>query len=996
MYIPGGGRKLSIATAIRKKRTKPGRRKARVLVQELKASADSTLKADTAVFDLSIPSVISSEFVLESGNTYHATTDVLVTTGGVLKHEPGVIVKWAQGTGLLVDADGVYIARGLPGQMCIHIPDTNDPNTGYWDGIRLEGGNVHTSLSEISYTYVAYPQDGFLLSDIALTKFENNFVEYGEKGIVSYGPRQTRILNNVTYWNQVGIFATAEDESGTIANPEYVIELTNNTCHENEYGFALFGTSNDLAVTTIMERNLSTASFVYNYSLWAGNLGSYFIPIFLDNGRWLKYAGSDNSNYDASSWEYNPVEDFSDPFDPGPDYFDIVRLKQTSAFIDASLTRVWESHQVGFTTGKNDIPDGNMIDLGYHYANWGYTSVGEPNLLCDFDGDFYIGENDLSLLLEYWLEPYFNPGEVNRASPDIDKDGVVTFRDYSLFAGEYLSADPNLLCDFDGDSVVDLKDLRIMTEYWLEPYFPDNIPLDMDEDGYITFKDFSFLAGEWLLTGQGLNCDFNGDSVVGIPDLLYMLDFWLEPYKLKTLPLDVDNDNFISFTDYCVLANEWRKHKGTECPSLTVSIMDGTYGRKVVTLSDYDQNSLVRLFLFVDGYYVKELFLDPYSPSTSRNIFVHWLESGMHQAKIIAFDNQLNLICYPLMEFTVSDGISEVLVPIVYEMGKTLPFSASSTLADDVRVSAWCANTEIWSSTFTSGSDIIGGVPPAITSDYEIDYIQFIPVQQESITKTIQLAGSGGKVAPAATADVNYTGTTALLVRPDFEINFTSGLADYIKDVLEQRGYKVKKLGFFTSSHYKIKKYRNKCTIKILYFTGHGQYKLKDVYRTRQELDDGIVVSDKVSNYDPISSAPDWLTPLDSPLEESVKTWKEINFNSLEFAAFDNCYSGRLRITGSLELVENTGPQVGYRNDLTKALNLMDDCPFLGWSHTYLSGYTSEFEIFSTNIWRKLRVQETLWEAIQYARGEAGYEQGRYPPEEFRFYGTGFIGEYKL
>jgi len=878
---PGKTRlELNIARSNKKERIKPKRQKGPEIslesIQKLKTSVDSTLQrvsmngAESS--DIPVPSIISFEFRFESGSTYHATTDVIITDGGILKHEPGAVVKWAQDTELYKDPNGVYIARGLPGEMCINIPDVNEPSPGYWKGIKLVGGDVHTSLSEVMYSYVAYAHDAFVLSDIALSKFENNFVEYSDRGIVAYGPKQTRISNNVAYGNWSGIDAFQEDESGTTSDPNYVIEIISNTCHENDYGISISGTSLELAQTVIMERNISTASVEYNYSLWSGNLGAYFYPIFIDNGRWLKYGGSANTNYDPASWEYNPVEVFFNPYDPGSGYFDIVRLKQTGAFVDASLTPVWESHQVGFTTSKNDIPDVNTLDLGFHYANWEFSNTDDPNLLCDFSGDSYVSIADLAIMVEYWLEPYNNPAE-----------------------------DPN------------------------------SPRLDLDVDGVITLNDFSYLS------------------------------------------------------------NEWQKHKGIEAAPLIANFSDGEYGEKVISLSGYD-DSIVRLFLFVDGYFAKELFLEHYNSTTNRQIFVPWLKSGQHEAKIIAFDLQNNLICYPVQSFSVADGISECVVPILFEMGKSLPFSASSTLSSDVKVSAWSDQSMVWDCNFPAGSNIIGGVPPVITNDHEIEYLRFTPVQPLS-GPMMAASGSGGVVTPTSPADADYDGYTALMVRPKFWINFTSGLAGGIYDKLEAMGYKVKKLGFFTSTYARIKKYQEKGHIEVLYYTGHGGYEYAGKLRTKQELDDGTIISDKASNY---TSPPSWLTPYSAAIESSVKTWKEIGFDRLKFASFDCCLALRLKIDGSDKLVEQTGVQNGDRNDLSKALNLGEDCFLFGWSETWISGYTSEFEKFSSIMWTRLQANDTLYEAIQYAISKVGLEGDKDPRKEYRIYGVGDMFNFRL
>jgi len=611
-----------------------------------------------------------------------------------------------------------------------------------------------------------------------------------------------------------------------------------------------------------MDKNVSTASVAYNYSLWAGNLGGYFYPVFTDNGRWLKYGGSANTNYDPLSWEYNPVEVFSDPYDPGPGYFDIVRLRQDSAFVNGSLySVVGDSPQVGFTTSKNNEPDRGDSDLGFHYSNWDYSNTGDPNVVCDFDGDNYVGMGDLVIVANYWLE-----------------------------------------------------------------YCTD------------------------------ANCP------------------------------DVDDSNDINFNDFARLSQDWQKTTG-DFPLISVSFSDGEDGDKIVRASGYDE-SIYRMFLFVDGYFIREIFLEP-GPISTRQVFVPWLKTGIHQAKIIAFDLQGNIVCGPVQDFPIAEGISGCDVPRFFGKGKPLPFIASSSLGD-VEVKAWYEGSVVWNQIF-SGSLINGEVPGSITNDYEFECLQFVPVQM------MKASGSSGVATPTAAVDEDFDGYRALMVRPDFRINWSSGLADHVYDMLDQMGYKTKKLTCFTSTHSRIKKYKDKGRIEVLYFTGHSNYIWGGAQVSVQELDDCIIVSDKVSNYTPQSSAPSWLTLMDPEIEKSVKTWKEIGFDRLRFAAFDACYALRNAIEESTgDLVEDLGAQSKYRGDLSEALNLGQDCFLYGWSDFYHTGFQSEFEQFSSNLWTRFEAGDTLYEAIQYCIDHGDLYEGQDPRVEYRIHGVGDMFNFEL
>jgi hypothetical protein len=53
---------------------------------------------------------------------------------------------------------------------------------------------------------------------------------------------------------------------------------------------------------------------------------------------------------------------------------------------------------------------------------------------------------------------------------------------------------------------------------------------DLTKDGYIDFLDYSLLADQWLMSGEGLAGDITpaeGDAEVDIFDLMLLADYWL-------------------------------------------------------------------------------------------------------------------------------------------------------------------------------------------------------------------------------------------------------------------------------------------------------------------------------------------------------------------------------------------------------------------------------------------------------------------------------------
>ena len=121
---------------------------------------------------------------IEASETWHAGTvhvvegDVSVRPGVTLTIEPDVIVKFAQGTGIIVE-DGVTLnALGVPGHPVVFTALTDDtvggdtnldggtvlPIPGYWNGISVKGGGqLNLSDSDV-VRYIGVSHSGTITS----------------------------------------------------------------------------------------------------------------------------------------------------------------------------------------------------------------------------------------------------------------------------------------------------------------------------------------------------------------------------------------------------------------------------------------------------------------------------------------------------------------------------------------------------------------------------------------------------------------------------------------------------------------------------------------------------------------------------------------------------------------------------------------------------------------------------------------------------------------
>ena len=104
--------------------------------------------------------------------------------------------------------------------------------------------------------------------------------------------------------------------------------------------------------------------------------------------------------------------------------------------------------------------------------------------------DFHVSE----------LSPCINAGDPNYfavyEATDIDGDSRILYGRVDMGADEFRS----IAGDFEPDCDVDLADLQILTNSWLDncnwPYWCDSI--DINKSGSVDMTDFALLAESWL------------------------------------------------------------------------------------------------------------------------------------------------------------------------------------------------------------------------------------------------------------------------------------------------------------------------------------------------------------------------------------------------------------------------------------------------------------------------------------------------------------------
>lgn len=278
--------------------------------------------------------------------------------------------------------------------------------------------------------------------------------------------------------------------------------------------------------------DVNLPEFKFVGALWSGGSathGNYYLDIYTND--WASFEVNDMGTisrqvylqdaneiiFDVTlyTWPYGPWapsersvvlliddEEVNVDWDPnmeGPD----LKGSYEGLYIVEEKYKDSNSHKLSLGLKVNT---GGYPDAEYH-SEWDFVKFdtycgGFGYLPEDFDQDCYVDMGDLRVLAEAWLTE--GPGQ----RCDLFEDGIIDFKDFSLFA-EFWKAnsywgnwgDDNcyamelLLSDIDDSGEVDYGDILSLAGDWLNT--GDCIGADLNLDGVVDFKDFAVLAGDW-------------------------------------------------------------------------------------------------------------------------------------------------------------------------------------------------------------------------------------------------------------------------------------------------------------------------------------------------------------------------------------------------------------------------------------------------------------------------------------------------------------------
>jgi hypothetical protein len=156
--------------------------------------------------------------------------------------------------------------------------------------------------------------------------------------------------------------------------------------------------------------------------------------------------------------------------------------------------------------------DNIVIDTRRGLLGFDVNSV-YPVPMCrftDLNNDCDVDITDLANFSLYWLAADCNSSNGFCEGADIDRNGKVNYEDYAILADDWQSRKCQYACgsekrpfadaDLTHDCVVDIYDLEIITDEWLNACDWLNFNCrggDFDRDGILNFKDFAEFAHSW-------------------------------------------------------------------------------------------------------------------------------------------------------------------------------------------------------------------------------------------------------------------------------------------------------------------------------------------------------------------------------------------------------------------------------------------------------------------------------------------------------------------
>jgi hypothetical protein len=349
----------------------------------------------------------------------------------------------------------------------------------------------------------------------------------------------------------------------------------------------------------------------------------------------------------------------------------------------------------------------------------------------------------------------------------------------------------------------------------------------------------------------------------------------------------------------------------------------------------------------------------------------------------VSVDSNGHLTCSNIIDVKISRTLNYCILPKTYERNQPIPFAAYNPNGGNSSIKVYASGeTLIWSQTF-NGNSIFGFIPAEVFTDSNIiGYVSFDDSNEHSTA--IKVTGPN---EPGPTENV-----LALIVLPKWRFIWRDmATIGCVIDAFHRHGITFAILKGSDANYEKVQKYARNKHIKYLYIgctDGHyliitpesGGVDSPDNRRTNFDLydpDGGDEIYEQVVSiqredyYDP-NMAPSWCVDLFLRPLNSVAL---MGFSYLEFAYFDFCYSGRLKINASNQLIQGQTGQQGLfdipHSDMSFALGMAGsgrDNFYQGWYDISwirnIPIIPTQYQLWTQHEWIYLGDGEDLFSAL--------------------------------
>ncbi len=416
-----------------------------------------------------------------------------------------------------------------------------------------------------------------------------------------------------------------------------------------------------------------------------------------------------------------------------------------------------------------------------------------------------------------------------------------------------------------------------------------------------------------------------------------------------------------------------------------------------------------QVFVLADGEYIGEMFF--FESGETLNMDISCLGPGTHQLKAVSISDTGRVTCSNLKDNTFNCFLNYCFCADAYDSNEPHYFCAYYPGAENVSVKVYNEdNSLVWSQTYT-GQNLNCFIPAEVTLSDDLDYIVF--------EETFAGGGSSGEASVTRPLGMSFNpdkvpaNVRALLVLPYFWVNLVNNVDNVVKQAFKTHGVPYYKLKGSNATFKNFKWFAQNRPIEYLYYAGHGGYGVdpdtdeeyfgEGIRRTVIGLSNGRAVSAKHSNF-PHGTAPSWCVPLQGGYERTCYSIYNMGFppGQLKFVQFDCCFTGRLRLTSSDELVESPetiyGMLAGPESDMSWALGMtggIDGQFYQGWwdKAAVVWGQTI-YEVFGVKEWTELKEGENLYQAVYDTFDDPSVHIDA--KREFRMYGMGYITAVKI